>query len=303
MKIYMAPMEGITDVIFRNTYREFFGGIDKYYTPFLSPTDDRKFSNREKRNINPKINDINTVVPQLITCKSEHFIWGMKEIVQHGFREINLNLGCPSGTVVAKKKGSGFLAYPEELDIFLNEIFTAASKENVDISIKTRLGKNDPDEFYDLLEIFNKYPICELTIHPRIQSDFYKNDVRIEYFDYAYNNSKNPLIYNGDIKTESDIANIKTNYPKINTIMIGRGLVARPGLSDFDLSKFKSFHDSLLLQYEEELSGERPLLWRMKEMWAFWGENFDCDKKLKALKKCQRLSVYKDIVNEIIELS
>ena len=299
----MAPMEGITDYIYRNTYRKYYGGVDKYFTPFLSPTSDKSFTTREKRNFDPALNDVKTVVPQLITCHADHFIWGMEQIAKNGFGEVNLNLGCPSGTVVAKKKGSGFLAYPLELDEFLYEVFNAKEKLGIEVSIKTRLGKNDPDEFYHLLEIFNKYPIYELTIHPRIQSDFYKYEVKTSYFDYAYKNSKNPLVFNGDITTREDIENTSSKYPSINALMIGRGFLMCPGFNmgeSFDLDKFKSFHDDLFSQYEAELSGETPLLWRMKELWAFWGESFDQPKKIKALRKCQRASVYKDIVSEML---
>lgn len=299
----MAPMEGITDYIYRNTYRKYYGGVDKYFTPFLSPTSDKSFTTREKRNFDPELNDINTVVPQLITCHAEHFIWGMEQIAKNGFPEVNLNLGCPSGTVVAKKKGSGFLAYPDELDSFLYEIFNARENLGIDISVKTRLGKNNPDEFYALLDIFNKYPISELTIHPRIQSDFYKYEVKTAYFDYAYKNSNNPLIYNGDVVSCEGINSIIEKYSGVNALMLGRGLLYCPGFNlgeSFNLDKFKAFHDDLFTQYEAELSGETPLLWRMKELWAFWSASFDQPKKIKALRKCQRASVYKDIVNEIL---
>lgn len=299
-------MEGITDHIYRNTYKKYYGGVDKYFTPFLSPTSDKSFTTREKRNFDPSYNDTKTVIPQLITCHSDHFIWGMEQIAKNGFPEVNLNLGCPSGTVVAKKKGSGFLAYPTELDDFLYDIYDAAEKLSINISVKTRLGKNDPDEFYKLLEIFNKYPISELTIHPRIQSDFYKYEVKSSYFEYAYENSKNPLVYNGDIVSTDDIQSISKKYPNIDAIMIGRGLLYCPGFNlgePFDMDKFKAFHDDLFSQYEKELSGETPLLWRMKELWAFWQEAFDQPKKIKALRKCQRASVYKAIVDELIAAS
>ena len=311
-KIYLAPLEGVTDYIYRNTFEKYYGGVDKYYTPFISPNSTFKFTAREFKNIDPKINNVNITVPQILTNNSEHFLWAVNEIASYGFREINFNLGCPSGTVVAKKKGSGLLYYPDELDKLLYEVFEGLPT-NVEISIKTRLGKNEPEEFYEILDIYNKYPISELTIHPRIQSDFYKKPVRPEFFDYAYKHSKAPLVFNGDITSISDINEKYRKYDNLNAIMIGRGLIANPslavaykkGLEDkditLDLTLFKKFHDDLLTQYTAILSGEKPVLHRMKEFLSFWQVNFPGeDKLIKKLRKSNRINEYKEYVNTLI---
>ena len=314
-KIYLAPLEGVTDNIYRNTFRRYYGGVDKYYTPFISPNSTFKFTSREFRDIDPKINDIESTVPQILTNNSEHFLWAVKEIASLGFKEINFNLGCPSGTVVAKKKGSGLLYYPEQLDKLLYEVFEDLPT-GVDISIKTRLGKNEPEEFYEIMDIYNKYPICELTVHPRIQSDFYREPIRLEFFDYAYKHSKAPLVFNGDITTISAVNEVYLKYDNINAIMIGRGLVANPGLAagykkgledndiTLDLTLFKNFHDDLLKQYTALLSGEKPVLHRMKEFLSFWQTNFHSEEKLiKKIRKANRISEYKEYVNTLISSS
>lgn len=315
-QIYLAPLEGITDSIYRNTFSKYYGGVAKYFTPFLSPNSTHKFTTREFKDIDPEKNDIKTSVPQLLTNNAEHFLWAVSKIAPLGFKEINFNLGCPSGTVVAKKKGSGLLYYPEELDKILYEIFDgleavcAKAGANVPaISIKTRLGKNEADEFYEILDIYNKYPISELTIHPRIQSDFYREPIRPEYFDYAIEHSKAPLVFNGEIKTVDDIGEIFRKYDTVNAIMIGRGLIANPQLamdyaagkeSDFDFDRFKQFHDDLLKQYIEVLSGEKPVLHRLKEFWAIWQVQFsDHEKVIKKIRKSNRIADYKSALNEL----
>jgi len=297
----MAPMEGVTDSIYRKAFKEYYGGVDKYFTPFLSPNDTFKFTTRELREVDPSTNDVSDTIPQLLTNKSEHFIWACEQLSAMGYREINFNLGCPSGTVVAKKKGSGFLYYPEELDSFFYEIFDGLQKKQLDvsISIKTRLGKNDSDEFYEILDIYNKYSFSELIIHPRIQSDFYKAPVKAEYFDYSTKNSKIPLIFNGELNTIEDINNCYEKYPGIKGIMLGRGLISNPSMisttdSKFDLSKFISFHNSLLNGYENIMSGDKPVLHRMKEFWGYWEKQFpNSEKQIKKIRKSNKLVEYK----------
>lgn len=310
-KIYFAPLEGVTDSIFRNTFEKYYGGIDKYFTPFLSPNSTYKFTTREFNQIDPEKNNIENTVPQLLTNDAEHFLWAASEIASLGYKEINFNLGCPSGTVVAKKKGSGLLFYPEVLDNMLYQVFnsleSACNKKGFntpDISIKTRLGKLEADEFYEILDIYNKYPISELTIHPRIQKDFYREPLKPEFFDYAITHSRAPLVFNGDIVSILDIDNTFSKYPDINAIMIGRGLLANPGLVlaykkgleeyPLDLKTFKSFHDDLLIQYTELLSGEKPVLHRMKEFIAYWERNFPDDTKIiKKIRKSNSINEYK----------
>lgn len=308
-KIYFAPLEGVTDSIFRNTFNKYYGGVDKYYTPFISPNSTFKFTTREFKDIDPEKNDITNTVPQLLTNNAEHFLWAVHEIAALGFKEINFNLGCPSGTVVAKKKGSGLLYYPEELDQMLGDIFSGL-KDDVQISVKTRIGKIEPEEFYEILEIYNKYPISELTIHPRVQKDFYREPIHPEFFEYAIKHAKAPLVFNGEIKTTDDIVDTFTKYPSIDAVMIGRGLISNPELSitykndqktsPLDLNKFKSFHDDLLTQYIDILSGEKPVLHRMKEFLSFWETNFPNDaKSIKKIRKSNNIKEYKSLTEAL----
>ena len=180
MNYYFAPLEGITGYIYRNTYEKHFGGISKYFTPFITTNQHFKIQNREKKDILPENNRGIYLVPQILTNNAEQFIDMARKIQDLGYQEINLNLGCPSRTVVTKKKGSGFLAYPEELNQFLDEIFWAC--QDMEISIKTRIGMENAEEFDRILQIYNKYPLKELIIHPRLQSDYYKNHPNMDVF-------------------------------------------------------------------------------------------------------------------------
>ena len=288
-KIYMAPMEGVTGFIYRNTFARFFGGVDKYYTPFISPGEHRNFKSRELKDVLPENNAGLNVAVQMLTNNAEHFIVTARKMMDFGYREVNLNLGCPSGTVVAKGKGSGFLSFPEKLDIFLDEIYSGLADTGLDISVKTRIGRYEPDEFYELLDIYNKYPISELIIHPRVQKDMYKNTPRMEIFDYAVEHSKNPLVYNGDICTVEDYERFAAHYlnngenvsddaacdngnAKITAVMLGRGLISNPGLagqivsgSCLDRNTLKDFYDALVEAYRAEIPNEKNVVFKIKE--------------------------------------
>lgn len=306
MKYYFAPLEGVTGYIYRNAYEAFFGQIDKYFMPFISPTKNKGFTSRELNDVLPEHNQGLTVVPQILTNNSEHFIGTVNELSKFGYNEINLNLGCPSGTVVTKHKGSGFLAQREQLDEFLYDIFSKASTK---ISIKTRIGKDSPEEFYEIIEIFNKYPLEELIIHPRIQTDFYKNKPNMQVFKDASSLSKNPVCYNGDIFNVNNYRELTENYPSLGAVMLGRGLIANPALireiknnHAIDKQELKAFHDTVYAGYKEILSGDKNALFKMKEFWFYMINLFaDSDKYAKKIRKSDRSSDYEAIISRLFE--
>ena len=212
MRYYFAPMEGVTDSVYRRLHHKYFSGITRYYMPFISPTIHRALTNREERELPFAADENFCAVPQVLTKVSEDFLWAAQVCKDRGYEEVNLNVGCPSGTVVSKGKGSGMLRDPAALDRFLEEIF---SRTPVALSVKTRLGMEDPEEFPALLEIFNRYPIQELTIHPRVRKAFYKGSIHEEMFRYAVENSKNPLCFNGNITNLTQIAKLQEQYPQL----------------------------------------------------------------------------------------
>lgn len=316
MEIYFAPLEGITGYIYRNAFHDYFTGIDKYFTPFLSPNQNRALNPKEIRDVLPENNKGMYVVPQILTNRVEYFLRAADELVErYGYGEVNLNLGCPSRTVVTKGKGAGFLAKPEELDAFFQEIF---GKLRSKVSVKARIGVNSPKEFCHLLEIFDKYPLYELIIHPRVQKDFYNNTPNWGAFEEAVDTSCNSLCYNGDIFTLEDYRRLKAQFPEIKKLMLGRGLLRNPALAEMikaeesggktkgtseavDKKRLKGFHDRLYTDYKAVMSGDKNVLFKMKEFWVYAGNLFpEEEKQLKRIRKASRLWEYDEAVGWIL---
>lgn len=303
MKFYMAPLEGITTYVYRNIHHEMFPGIDQYYTPFVSPTSDHDFRSREKRDVIPEHNKGVPVVPQILSNHAEEFIYTAERLIEYGYKEINLNLGCPSGTVVSKGRGSGFLSNPDGLDDFLQKIF---EKVPVPISVKTRIGRHDPSEFRDIIKIYNEYPICELTIHPRVRDDYYKGRANWDVFEEALEQSVNPVCYNGDICSKEDYEKFCERFPMVDRIMIGRGLIADPGLvRELQGGEAMSWQERLHFASElqrsyEEIMPEIPVLYKMKEVWSYMSlAHEDSAKVWKKIKKTKRLREYEMVLRTL----
>ena len=300
MNYYFAPMEGLTDSVYRRLHHRFFPGVDRYYMPFFSPTVHRSLTARESREL-PKADSVPfTAVPQVLTKCAEDFLWAAQVCRDLGYDEINLNLGCPSGTVVAKGKGSGMLRDLDALDSFFDDIFSGSP---LPVSVKTQLGLESPEEFSALLEIYNRYPIRELIIHPRVRRQFYDGAVHREWFTYAMEHSKNPLCFNGDIRCLSDVSELQAQYPTLNAVMIGRGLIADPGMlcGGTDLGTLEQFLNALMDNYEVEFSGCRNALFRMKENWAHLHDRFAGSEKLwKKMRKTTDAAEFRALSSEML---
>lgn len=304
LKIYMAPMEGLTGYVYRNAYHKYFSKADRYFTPFLA---NRGLNRRERQDVLPEHNGGMEVIPQILTNQADLFCELEKILYEYGYREVNLNLGCPSGTVTAKGRGAGFLAYPEALERFLDEIF---SKTCMRISIKTRIGCESAQEWPRLLTMFNRFPLSELIVHPRVRADFYGNTPRLEAYRFAVKNSTCRLCYNGDIRNTADMQRLKSEFPETEYVMLGRGLIANPGLAGeirgeppVDRSVFAAFHQELLEGYQKEMTGEKDVLFKMKELWLYMSELFDREeikKPLKQIKKAGTIFEYECAVKRIL---
>ena len=301
MRYYFAPMEGLTDSIYRRLHHKYFGGVDRYYMPFISPTPHRALTPREARELPPASAESFAAVPQLLTKVPEDFLWAAGQCRDLGYDEVNLNLGCPSGTVTAKGKGSGMLRDPEALDRFLEAIFRDSP---LPISVKTRIGFDEPEEFPRLLEIYNQYPIKELTVHPRVRAGFYKGPVYGHMFDHAAAASAAPLCYNGDLVSVEDIAALQQAYPQVEAVMLGRGLIADPGMllpGGTDRAALEGFLGELLEEYTATFGGPRNAMFRMKEHWGMLIRKFENSEKLgKRLRKTTDLAEFKAVTAEIL---
>ena len=307
MKYYFAPLEGVTGSEFRRVHHRFFPGVDAYYMPFLSPTQDHILTQREKRNVLPEHNQGFRAVPQLLTKQAEDFLWCAGELAAMGYDEVNLNLGCPSGTVVAKGKGAGMLASPDDLKRFLDTVF---SRSPVKISLKTRLGLENPEEFPPLLDLFDQYPVSLLIVHPRVRSDFYKVPVRMAWFRYAVEHFSAPLCFNGGLVTAGDCAQFARDFPEVDQVMIGQGLLANPALvrqarggPGADRETLRAFHDELYHTYLDIFASQRNTVFHMKELWSYLSRLFDgAEKPMKRIRKAADSPSYEAAVAQMFAL-
>ena len=306
MKLYFAPLEGITTFTYRNTHFEMFGGCDEYFSPFLTPTDNERLSAKTMRDILPEKNTVNLRV-QCLANSGEAFINLVEKISRYGYNEVNLNLGCPSGTVVKKSKGSGALRNLDQLYSFLDYIY---SHSKMDISIKSRTGFSSHTEFEEILKIYSHFPVSELIIHPRIREEFYKGTPNLNSFELAYNNYNFKLCYNGDITSVSDFNKITERYPDLNGVMIGRGALRNPAIfreinggEKLKTSELISFSNQLEKRYIPILGSEVYTLHKLKEIWIYIMENYPDEKKIfKAVKKSNSLPELNNAINCLPEL-
>ena len=345
MRYYFAPLEGVGGYIFRNAYVHYYGGADKYFTPFLSGP---KLGYKEVNDILPENNDAKPIIPQILSNKSEVFLEVARALTAYGYDEVNLNLGCPSGTVVSKKRGSGFLSVPDELERFLDEVCSDSlfAEGKMKLSVKTRIGMEDTSEWAGLVGIFSKFPLHELIIHPRLRRELYGGTPHRDAVAHAYGRLKElsgacsceNIVFNGDICSQSDLDALRGELPFIDTVMIGRGMLKNPEIfnnlksaessagatgtsessaastpllptdasplrsSPARLSTFLAFHNELLESYEGIMYGEKPVLFKMKELWAWFSEYCKLDtKELKKLRKAGSIAEYKACMLSLFE--
>jgi len=300
MQYYFAPMEGVTTYLFRQVHHRLFGGPDRYYTPFFSPTSDHVFTPRELREIGPESNARIRVVPQILTKNADDFLWAAAGLADMGYEEVNLNLGCPSATVTAKGKGAGLLRTPAALDAMLERIF---SRAEISVSVKSRIGYADAAEFPALLAIFNRYPIAELTLHCRTRQEMYAGAVHYEAYELARRESRARLCFNGDLFTPEDLATFARRYPDAPAAALARGAAEDPALfrrvrggPAADREELRQFHGELYEAYcaaYGRLNGMR----RMKELWHYLIARFTGAEELrKKIARTKDPAVFEDSV-------
>ncbi len=304
MQLSLAPMEGITGYAFRRAHTEVFGALDRYYTPFISPLPQvgAPLSKRYLRELDPANNQSLDVVPQLLTNDADRFVWAAQLLTDMGYKEVNLNLGCPSGTVVAKEKGSGLLRNLPRLEAFLADV---CERSPLPVSVKTRVGIASDDEYNELIELFCRYSISELIVHPRVQKDFYSGTPRQELYGKTLERAPFPVAYNGDIFTQDDYGALLAAYPQTRHVMLGRGILANPALAreirggeSLALTELKLFHDKLYETYTNDMGGNA--VFRMKEWWSYTKCAFaDPSSVHRAIRKLRRADEYETAARRI----
>ena len=303
MILSMAPMEGVTGATFRRVHAEVFGALDRYYTPFLPPLRvGCAFGKKHLAEVDPARNAGLNVVPQLLTKNADEFVWAAGLLAEMGYREVNLNVGCPAGTVVSKGKGSGMLRDVAGLEAFLRDV---CERSPLPVSVKTRIGLADDAEFDEILDMYCCLPLAELIVHPRVQKDFYKGSPRRELYGQALERAPFPVAYNGDVFARRDVDELLAAWPGTRHVMLGRGLVANPALARelaggpvLTLPELRRFHDRLYGAYLDEVGGNA--VFRMKEWWGYAKDAFaDPLSVHRAVRKLRRVDEYETVVTRI----
>ena len=304
MKHYAAPLEGMTNDLWRPIHAAVFGGADRYFTPFVSPNATFKFQTKE---LNELTNNSGLpVIPQILTNSAEHFLWAARQMADMGYEEINFNLGCPSGTVTAKRKGAGMLSYPDDLQRLLEDIF-AGLPGGMRLSVKTRIGKESEEEWGKLLDIYRHFPFSELIVHPRVQKEFYRGRARRALMAATLVGAAWPVCYNGDIFDPADAAQMAADYPALDSLMMGRGLMADPSLlrrirggARASREELREYHDRLWAAYRARLGGDLNAIYRMRELWNYLSGSFaDTESFLKKVRKAKTGGEYMAAVERL----
>ena len=329
MRIYFAPMQGVTGWPYRLTHLKHYDGIDRYYMPFISVHQSRSMKGGEKRDLQPDHNVSGRMVPQLLPGSAEDSLAYMDQILDAGYDEVSLNFGCPARTVTTKGKGAGILETPDKLDEYLEHLFTGMTGRlaGLKVSVKTRIGMNDCSAASELIRIYNRYPIAEVQVHARLGKDAYDGVTDKETFRMFYEEIRHPVCYNGDIRSLEDFQNLKEEFPDLAAVMIGRGLVADPMLAEKiqadmvsenkqedmisenagadrqqeEKKRLIRFHDDVCNAWHECYGQEHPAICRMLEIWDYLGASFPgCERKVRKIRKARNLQTYRLLAGEVL---
>lgn len=310
MNLFLAPIQGMTTAHYRNTFARIFGGIDAYYAPFIATTDIKKISPSLFKDLLIEGNDAAIkIVPQLLGNNGADFRSFASVITDMGYREINWNIGCPFPVVTNKKKGSGILPYPDMIEKFLD---IACADRSYTLTVKMRLGFDDPEDGLRAIKVLNAYPLGGVVIHARTGKQMYTGHVDLDSFEALASACKHEITYNGDIFTYADFTRIRSRFPSIKNFMLGRGALSNPFLpsaikghlipSRSKISMLRDFHDEIYNYYKNKLSGDKHLCDKMKEFWVYLSADADKDGKLmKKIKKCHTSADYLEVIRPVFQ--
>lgn len=310
MIIYLAPLQGITDRIYRNLFPVYFKGVDLAVAPFISTVKKIKPESKLLHELYPEINTGIPAIPQIMSSSPDDFVKLANTLYEIGYKTVNWNIGCPFPMVVRKGRGAGMLCYPDRVESFLEKIMPALKPQ---LSIKLRLGLTYPDEVLQLIPVFNRFELEELIIHPRTGEQMYAGEVDLDMFGQCLSLLKHKVVYNGDIYSLEKYEVLSQRFASVDRWMIGRGLIANPFLAEeikFQTEKpyaekikiMRAFHDQLFVQYLKILSGPAHITNKMKEIWTYMGNFFENGEKVrKKINKTHHRDNYVDIVNKIFD--
>ena len=308
IKIYLAPLQGLTDWIFRESYTEHIGTFDRTFTPFIRVQGNDFYRPSQCNDLLPTHNTLQKPVPQFLGNNSESFKRFEDLCLEHQYTEANINMGCPYPMVTGKRMGAGLLEHPAEVEALLEGIF---AETKLKISVKCRLGMQNPTEFELLIPVLNAFPLEEIIIHPRIGKQQYKGEADIEAFARYAPQLRHPLCYNGDVRSVNDVKQIQTRVPQVDRIMIGRWVLENPFLlaeirgqeltQKEKISMLRKFHQALIEHSKEKYSGDLHFLKRFEELWSYHAQGFENGHKIyKLIKKCKTLAQYEGVIFKAI---
>ncbi len=305
-----SPLQGFTDFRFRNAFHRYFGGIDTFYSPYIKLNGKLVIKGSYERDILPENNTTLEVIPQIITNDAEEFLFVAKYVQQLGYKELNWNLGCPYPMVAKCGMGSGLISNTSQIEHILKRVHT---ETDIIVSMKMRMGYENPTEILDVFPILEQYPIKNIAIHARIGKQLYKGGVDLDSFQKCLDTSKQKIYYNGDIISVEKFRMMQERFPFIDHWMIGRGLIADPFLPSMiknntteypknKLEIFEAFHDTIYQEYDAYLSGPTPIRMKMLGFWEYFSESFSNPQKtFKKIKKAGNSKNYEAAVKEIFK--
>ena len=308
MQIYLAPLQGLTDWIFRESYTQHIGAFDKTFTPFVRMQNGEFYRPSQCNDLLPEHNQMQQPAPQFLGKDVASFQRFEELCLEHDYKEANINMGCPYPMVTGKGMGAGLLANPDTIKQLLEGVFASTKLK---ISVKCRLGMEKPSDFEALIPIFNAFPLEELIIHPRIGKQQYKGEADMEAFANYVKHLTHPVCYNGDIDTVSDVEKLRTLTPQIERIMIGRGVLQHPFLlseirgqaltQTEKMVMLRKFHTAIIEHSKTKYSGDLHFLKRFEEFWSYHAEGFENGHKIyKQVKKSKTLAQYEAVVFKAI---
>ena len=305
-----SPLQGFTDFRFRNAFHKHFGGIDTFYSPYIKLNGKMVIKGSYQRDIFPENNTTLEVIPQIITNDADEFLFVAKYVRELGYKELNWNLGCPYPMVAKCGMGSGLISNTSQIEHILKRVH---NETDIVVSMKMRMGYENPTEILDVFPILEQYPIKNIAIHARIGKQLYKGGVDLEAFQKCLDTSKQKIYYNGDITSVTKFNELQERFPSIEHWMIGRGLIADPFLPSMiknntteypknRLEIFEAFHDEIYREYDAYLQGPTPIRMKMLGFWEYFSESFSNPQKtFKKIKKAGNSKNYEAAVKEIFK--
>ncbi len=309
-RLISSPLQGFTTFRFRNAFHQFFDGMDIFYAPYIRFNGKMEIKSVYQRDLLAKNNTGLTIIPQVMTCSADEFIFAANYVLSLGYKELNWNLGCPYPMVTNRGMGSGLIANPDKIDRILDRVHTAT---DIIVSMKMRMGYDHRDEILGAFPILEKYPIKSIGIHARIGKQLYKGGVDLEGFQQCIDNTSQKLYFNGDITTVTRFEEMTNRFPSIDHWMLGRGLIADPFLPSMIKNKthdypenrievFSKYHDTLFTAFEQKLTGEKAVIRKMLSYWEYFATTFpNAKREIKKLTKVKTFEDYDEAVKRVLD--